>query len=1069
MEEKELLSIIASYYNLHPSAVSYRNGQLYIRGDSVNGMPSYYKSNITPQEFVDNLDEFEEKSNSLLGTTSGINRNSLQLLAKDYYTGDIMFKEVDREGRIISYKPLSSNSEMSFVSPITKKEYNADQNSYYKMLEDDVKFATGFDYKYDAIRKEWKLNGKRVSSPLGRPLKKAYKRSLLSPEELDKLNKELEQRYLEFYKDNVKYNQIENLTLWDEGYDLENFDESFYKKQIKDVEKKINRNKRYKKEATGQKKKRINEEIKKLETKLSELEKAKEDGISVEEYASGDESKKNEVQYSKESAIATKFFKDDLRELRSKYRVSSSGNLKIPDDLNENEYNKFIKENPINYNGTDIRKEFQEYLKDPSAKVYGSEIFDENYFTGDDFFKIPNLFNNNKQDIVTNNTNSSLEAKDRLMNLENRPLPPNESYEPITFSNELINNELANNEEINNEEIVETPEDTQIVEEITPEGDPLYTILTAPKNKEATSENEEAEPLVLAIGETRKEAVENFNDAMLPFLEKTKVSVTDVTSTPLTNPNEGFAVVPELAEDANTNEAVTEFNNEYFETTNQNKTRKSIKKQRKKTELPISEIVIKRLPNGKLDVKRVNNRLDKYILKKQGYLTQEERSTLSQQPLKIEEVQKRLNKNRYEFKLDPDKSEYTITDKKTAVTQKISSDIILGVDTEKGKLVAANTSNLDDIDTNNFIAFSEDTISDYIDDDYNLVINKQQQDTNPPKLTTTENSIDGVPSLKQKLKKVWDTFETGDKIGLAAQTLPAVYNLTRGIFEKAKNYKAIYNPYAQSALNDMKQRRFNIDRTPSRLQVQAAQKQIQDNSVSNASRMANLANLAANAQKQEDALTVQEANVNQNQLPAENARFAYQIGEGIKQAEERQRNLNTQAKADKNNMLNAGITQLGNVGQHISNIENQRRADALAIKLANMRAPNYNYENGEINWTGYTKPRLNLNTNTPDQRSNAAIDNVIKRNLPNRIKRNLPNHTFEEKFEPIDFTKPPNIPNIPSLSKTELGGSYLNAYESPLPIKSNLEYKQGGYIDADTKLKELKKLKLRLKQLKKYK
>ena len=602
----------------------------------------------------------------------------------------------------------------------------------------------------------------------------------------------------------------------------------------------------------------------------------------------------------------------------------------------------------------------------------------------------------------------------------------------------------------------DAPKDTEIVESITPEGDPLYTILTAPKD-------EETDPLILAIGGTKKEAVENFNDAMLPFLEKTKVSVTDVTSTPLTNPNEGFSVVPELAEDVDINEAVAVFNNDYFgkpspSERKTNKVKKTIEKQRKTNELPISEIVIKRLPNGKLDVKRVNNRLDKYILKKQGYLTQEERKTLSQQPLQIEEVQKRLNKNRYEFKLDPDNSEYTITDKKTAVTQKISPEIILGVDTEKGKLVAANTNNLEDIDTNNFIAFSEETISDYIDDDYNLVINKQQQDANPPKLTTTENSIDGVPSLKQKLKKVWDTFETGDKIGLAAQTLPAVYNLTRGIFEKAKNYKAIYNPYAQSALNDMKQRRFNIDRTPSRLQVQAAQKQIQDNSVSNASRMANLANLAANAQKQEDALTVQEANVNQNQLPAENARFAYQIGEGIKQAEERQRNLNMQAKADKNNMLNAGITQLGNVGQHIANIENQRRADALAIKLANMRAPNYDYENGEINWTGYTKPRLNLNTNTPDQRSNAAIDNVIKRNLPT--------YTFEEKFEPIDFTKPPNIP---SFSKPELGGSYLNAYESPLPIKSNLEYKQGGYIDADTKLKELKKLKLRLKQLKKYK
>lgn len=585
----------------------------------------------------------------------------------------------------------------------------------------------------------------------------------------------------------------------------------------------------------------------------------------------------------------------------------------------------------------------------------------------------------------------------------------------------------------------DAPKDTEIVESITPEGDPLYTILTAPKD-------EETDPLILAIGGTKKEAVENFNDTMLPFIEKTKVNVTDIATTPLTNPNEGFSVVPELAEDVDINEAIAVFNNDYFgkpspSERKTNKVKKTIEKQRKKTELPISEIVIKRLPNGKLDVKRVNNRLDKSILKRQGYLTQEERKTLSQQPLQIEEVQKRLNKNRYEFKLDPDKSEYTITDKKTAVTQKISPEIILGVDTEKGKLVAANTSNLDDIDTNNFIALSEETISDYIDDDYNLVINKQQQDTNPPKLTTTENSIDGVPSLKQKLKKVWDSFETGDKIGLAAQTLPAVYNLTRGIFEKAKNYKAIYNPYAQSALNDMKQRRFNIDRTPSRLQVQAAQKQIQDNSVSNASRMANLANLAANAQKQEDALTVQEANVNQNQLPAENARFAYQIGEGIKQAEERQRNLNMQAKADKNNMLNAGITQLGNVGQHISNIENQRRADALAIKLANMRAPNYNYENGEINWTGYTKPRLNFNTNTP-------------------------NRTLEEKFEPIDFTKPPNIP---SFSKPELGGSYLNAYESPLPIKSNLEYKQGGYIDADTKLKELKKLKLRLKQLKKYK
>lgn len=505
--------------------------------------------------------------------------------------------------------------------------------------------------------------------------------------------------------------------------------------------------------------------------------------------------------------------------------------------------------------------------------------------------------------------------------------------------------------------------------------------------------------------------------------------------------------------------------------------------------------------NGTLETISVSNKLEKEKAKAEGYLTEEERTILSNTPLKVEEVNEIITKGNYKIvnlpidlnaPYDKSKPSFGIEYGPSLVHKRplpvTTSNFFY--DKKSGKIIPVDSI----IDENDLNTLKEDenyeeiTIADLpkrlenqgsvasttdssgnanIGTDASAIestdnsgssgassnnIGSNSSNNTSTVTTTNENNPETKPEkLRERLKVAYDNLQEGDKNALMFQLAPAIYNTARGAFEKAEEYDAIYNPYASSALNDMLQRRFNIDRTPGRLQTRMAANQIQNNSVSNASRMANLANLAAGAKRQEDALSTQEATVNQVQMPAENAQFANQIGESIRASREQKRQLDEQAKAAKNTMLSAGLTQIGNVGQYYSNLLNKYREYEIAMNSINQMSPHYNIDsNANIDYVG-----------------NASYSPTTTISHDATIKEQQAKEAAAKKKAEEDAKAAGTTPDTDV--STEKYGGYVN------------RYKQGGYTNVkymkDDKdcdccpekkaIKDLKKLKSKLQKLKK--
>jgi hypothetical protein len=260
---------------------------------------------------------------------------------------------------------------------------------------------------------------------------------------------------------------------------------------------------------------------------------------------------------------------------------------------------------------------------------------------------------------------------------------------------------------------------------------------------------------------------------------------------------------------------------------------------------------------------------------------------------------------------------------------------------------------------------------------------------------------------------------------------------------------------------------------------------IQNNSTGNASRMANLANAAASAKRQEDALSVQEANVNQMQLPGENANFALNVGQSEQQARATARGLNIQSKAAKDSMLTTGLTQFGNVGQQMSNIANHKAEGDLMKKL--MATGHYEIgPDGMPIYIGpkYKDPNKQKTTATKQgyvplgsapNRNTSGVGNAVKNTATasgNRpiVKGNAPINTFNTKpsFKPF---------KTPTLGTSLLDRDYTaltpSDYTAITPLDKKYDFnnpinRDGGQIDVNKmKLDSLKRLKNKLKRLKK--
>lgn len=499
--------------------------------------------------------------------------------------------------------------------------------------------------------------------------------------------------------------------------------------------------------------------------------------------------------------------------------------------------------------------------------------------------------------------------------------------------------------------------------------------------------------------------------------------------------------------------------------------------------------------NGTLETISVSNKLEKEKAKSEGYLTEEERVKLSNTPLKVEEVNEIITKGNYkivslpiDLNAEHDESvpsfgiEYGPSLVHKRPLPSTTSNFFY--DKKSGKIIPVD-STLDEKDLTalkNNETYEEITLADLpkrlenqssvastanssgnanIGTDATAIESTSTSGSGSSSTSTNdtgtvtatnENNIETEPeTLRERLKVAYDNLQEGDKNALMFQLAPAIYNTARGAFDKAEEYDAIYNPYASSALNDMLQRRFNIDRTPGRLQTRMAANQIQNNSVSNASRMANLANLAAGAKRQEDALSTQEATVNQVQMPAENAQFANQIGESIRASREQKRQLDEQAKAAKNTMLSAGLTQIGNVGQYYSNLLNKYREYEIAMNSINQMSPHYNIDsNANIDYVG-----------------NASYSPTTTISHDATIKEQQAKEAAAKKKAEEDAKAAGTTPDADV--DTEKYGGYVN------------RYKQGGYTNVkymkDDKdcdccpekkaIKDLKKLKSKLQKLKK--
>ena len=213
----------------------------------------------------------------------------------------------------------------------------------------------------------------------------------------------------------------------------------------------------------------------------------------------------------------------------------------------------------------------------------------------------------------------------------------------------------------------------------------------------------------------------------------------------------------------------------------------------------------------------------------------------------------------------------------------------------------------------------------------------------PRKLSIQSTKIPDslTPLTQEKVNQIRENSKTGKGInfnvsGLGqildrfTEAIPAISNL----FADAQTVDPIYNPYANSILNAVRGRRFNINpliRDINRNRSIANYNADQLNTNTGANLAFRLAN-AVNSNNAISAARAEESNIN-NQYLADYANIANSLGQQWVNATQTARDYNLRSQAAARNVRRQGISQLSALGRNRELMRNQTFRDNAMLAL----------------------------------------------------------------------------------------------------------------------------------------
>ena len=191
---------------------------------------------------------------------------------------------------------------------------------------------------------------------------------------------------------------------------------------------------------------------------------------------------------------------------------------------------------------------------------------------------------------------------------------------------------------------------------------------------------------------------------------------------------------------------------------------------------------------------------------------------------------------------------------------------------------------------------------------------------------------------------------TGDALQLAGMAIPTLYNLGRGLFDKAETVNPSYNPYEGEALSTLKSRSYNpqaiqnqLDRT-----FAAGRADINNLTSSAGTRLGNIQNLYSNLGQQRAAVDLQGQQMN-NQYKADTASALDNFGRQRLAAEGAANEYNWSNQVAKDNYISEGISNLGQTLTAFGQQKNTAAMNAVGLKILNEAFPNYYFDANTIN------------------------------------------------------------------------------------------------------------------------
>lgn len=182
---------------------------------------------------------------------------------------------------------------------------------------------------------------------------------------------------------------------------------------------------------------------------------------------------------------------------------------------------------------------------------------------------------------------------------------------------------------------------------------------------------------------------------------------------------------------------------------------------------------------------------------------------------------------------------------------------------------------------------------------------------------------------------------------------PTIYNAIRGMQKpQTLNHEDFQNPYEQSALGLMANRRYNID---PQLQANRSTLNNMQNNLKNyaggnaATYLSNMGQLQTNTDKMNEAAYATKQNMD-NQYKAEEAAMMGNLGANRAQTKFNIQNINDQNKAARDNYLGKAFEGLSGIAQNEKYMSNLAARDKERIAALNYMFPDYGYN---VNNKGY--------------------------------------------------------------------------------------------------------------------